>query len=135
MATENKEELVKKLSFLEAENEKLKNALANSEATRKEFLDIKRTNQEIMNNETTVRKEYQKISDQLVEKNELLKNKEKEVEYLKVSLNKLANLFDEYILSYQDQIKLFGALVRNGQTIETHLNKKIEEFNKGDKKL
>lgn len=58
----------------------------------------------------------------------------KQVETLKGELNKLATLFDEYVVSFQDHIKVFTALNRNAQQVERYLQTKINAFNQGDKK-
>jgi len=43
-------------------------------------------------------------------------------------------LFDEYIVAYQDQVKMLGVFVKNTQTVEKYLSGKIDDFNGGSKK-
>ena len=134
MATENKEELLKKIVILEAENSKLISLKSELDNLKKELADSKRVKEELIANENTIRKELQKIQEQLNASQKGLEIKVKEVDSLKSELTKLANLFDEYIAAYQDQVKMLGVFVKNTQTVEKYLSGKIEDFNGGNKK-
>jgi DNA repair exonuclease SbcCD ATPase subunit len=134
MAIENKEELVKKiavleeklLSFKQNDNEivRLKNQLA----------DALKSNEEITANEHSARKELEKVQAEIIANKKIIEAKDKQIELLKNDLSKLANLFDEYIVAYQDQVRMLGVFVKNTQTVEKYLSIKIDEYNGGDKK-
>ena len=64
----------------------------------------------------------------------LTQAKDQQINVLKNDLTKLANLFDEYIVAYQDQVKMLGVFLKNTQTIEKYLSIKIDEYNGGNKK-
>jgi len=134
MAQENKEELVKKIVLLEAqisvltqENEELKFA-------KNKLKELEKSKEEIIANEHNVRKELVALQSQNSLLNKNLETKTKELDVLKVELTRLANLFDEYIVSYKDQVKLLGVIHRNAQNVEKFLDDKVNDFNKGDKK-
>jgi hypothetical protein len=123
---------------------------------KKELLSVKKSNEEITANEHNIRKELENLKIALEEeKNKKITfSKEKEAEYsasikekiiantnlqneiisLKNDLTKLANLFDEYIIAYQDQTKMLAVFVKNTQTVEKYLSSKINEYNGGSKK-
>lgn len=134
MAIENKEELIKKLAVLEAENLKLRQQLEELNIAKKEILSLKKSNEEIIANENNIRKLFEKAQQEVTRLQTYLDSKEKQIEALKNDLNKLAGLFDEYILAYQDQVKMLGVFVKNTQTVEKYLSGKIEEYNGGSKK-
>ena len=130
MATENKEELVKKIAVLEAQLLELKKL----EPIQKQLADVLKSKEEVIANEHNMRKQFEKNQVELESFKKLIETKDKQIEGLKVDLTKLANLFDEYITAYQDQIKMFGVFLKNSQTTEKYLAKKIEVFNGGEKK-
>ncbi len=156
MATENKEDLIKKVAVLELENSKLREQTQEFILIKKQLSDVLKSKEEITSSEHTVRKELERLKIELEEeKNKKLNfSKEKETEYaasikekilvntnlqnqvdhLKADLNKLASLFDEYIVAYQDQTKMLSVFVKNTQTVEKYLSGKIDEYNGGSKK-
>jgi hypothetical protein len=101
---------------------------------KKQLADVLKSKEEIIANEHSVRKELQKIQAEIGGNIKIIEEKNKQVETLKADLNKLANLFDEYIVAYQDQVKMLGVFVKNTQTVEKYLTVKINEFNGGNKK-
>jgi hypothetical protein len=134
MATENKEELLKKIVLLEAENLKLHKLVGELDLIKKELLDVKKSKEEIIANEHNIRQQLEKLKNETNAFPKILETKDKQIELLKTDLNKLATLFDEYIVAYQDQVKMLGVFVKNTQTVEKYLSLKINEFNGGDKK-
>lgn len=134
MAIENKEELVKKIAVLEADNFRLRQNSEAFDVAKKEMLSIKKTNEEITANEHTVRKDLEKAQAEIAGLKKAAEGKDKQIEVLKADLTKLANLFDEYIVAYQDQVKMLGVFVKNTQTVEKYLSGKINDFNGGSKK-
>lgn len=134
MAVENKEELVKKIAVLEAENLKLKQHSEELVLVKKQLLDVQKSKEEIVANEHNIRQQMEKAKAEYVDVQKTLELKNKQVEALKNDLTKLANLFDEYINAYQDQVKMLGVFVKNTQTVEKYLSGKIEDFNGGNKK-
>ena len=101
---------------------------------RKEILSVKKSSEEIAANEHSVRNRQEKLQAELGANIKIIEEKNKQIEAMKADLNKLATLFDEYIVAYQDQVKMLGVFVKNTQTIEKYLSVKINEFNGGDKK-
>ncbi len=134
MATENKEELVKKIAVLEAENSRLQQHHQELEQLKKEVLSWKKTNEEIAANEHNIRNQLDKSKNDLASIQKVVEGKDKQIESLKGELNKLAAIFDEYIIAYQDQVKMLQVFVKNTQTVEKYLSGKIDEFNGGNKK-
>lgn len=134
MAIENKEELFKKIVLLEAENAVLPQLKEEVTLLKKELLSVKKSSEEIAANEHTVRKDLEKAQAEVVGLKKALEGKDKQIEGLKADLTKLANLFDEYIVAYQDQVKMLGVFVKNTQTVEKYLSGKINDFNGGSKK-
>ena len=134
MAIENKEELVKKIAVLEADNLRLRQKSEEFDVAKKEMLSAKKSSEEIAANEHTVRKDLEKVQAEVVGLKKALEGKDKQIEVLKADLTKLANLFDEYIVAYQDQVKMLGVFVKNTQTVEKYLSGKINDFNGGSKK-
>jgi Tfp pilus assembly protein PilP len=134
MALENKEELVKKIAVLEAENLKLRQKSEDFDFAKKEMLSVKKSSEEIAANEHNIRQQLEKEKNEKTSFVKILETKDKQIEALKSDLTKLANLFDEYIVAYQDQVKMLGVFVKNTQTIEKYLSGKIEDFNGGSKK-
>lgn len=134
MATENKEELVKKIAVLEAENVRLQNSIKELDAIKKELADIKKSKEEIVANEHNIRQQMEKAKAEALAFPKALEAKDKQIEAMKADLTKLANLFDEYIVAYQDQVKMLQVFVKNTQTVEKYLSGKIEDFNGGNKK-
>jgi hypothetical protein len=130
MATENKEDLVKKIAVLEAQILELKKL----EPVQKQLAEALKSKEEIISNEHNVRQLLEKSNQQVLEFQKQNQAKDKQIEVLKNDLNRLATLFDEYISAYQDQVKMLGVFVKNTQTVEKYLTVKIEEYNKGDKK-
>jgi len=130
----NEKELLKKIALLEAENLKLIQKSEEFDVTKKEMLSIKKSNEEIIANEHNIRQLLEKSQAEVVSNKKVLELKEKQIEGLKADLTKLANLFDEYIVAYQDQVKMLGVFVKNTQTIEKYLSTKIDEYNGGSKK-
>ena len=100
----------------------------------KQILDLKKSNEEITSSEFNIRKTLQEVQNQvgLIKKEK--EEKEKQIEYLKVELNKLATLLDEYIKSYQEQVKMLSVAINNTQLVGKYLDSKVEAYNKGDKK-
>jgi chromosome segregation ATPase len=134
MAIENKEELIKKIAVLEEklfEFEKQKEEVSKLKA---QVADVLKSKQEIIANEHTVRKDLEKLQVESASNKKLIEAKDKQIELLKADLSRLANLFDEYIVAYQDQVKMLGVFVKNTQTVEKYLSEKINEFNGGNKK-
>jgi len=134
MAVENKEDLIKKIAVLEAENLKLHNLVEELNQVKKQLLDAQKRNEELIANEHNIRNQMEKAKSETNGFPKILEAKEKQIEGLKAELTKLANLFDEYIAAYQDQVKMLGVFVKNTQTVEKYLSGKIDEFNGGNKK-
>lgn len=134
MAVENKEELVKKIAVLEAENLKLRQHSEELVLVKKELLAAQKRSEELIANEHNIRQQMEKAKAEALAFPKAIEAKEKQIEGLKAELTKLANLFDEYILAYQDQVKMLGVFVKNTQTVEKYLSGKIEDFNGGNKK-
>jgi chromosome segregation ATPase len=116
---------------LQEENKALKEHLLVAE---QKILETKKSNEEITNNEFNVRRTLQETQAQLALVKKETEEKEKQVEYLKGELNKLANLFDEYIKAYQDQTRMLLTSINNTQLVGKYLDSKVEAYNKGDKK-
>jgi len=134
MAIENKEELVKKIAVLE---ERLLSFKQNDDEIvrlKNQLADALKSNEEITANEHSVRKELEKVQAEIIVNKKFIEAKDKQIELLKNDLSKLANLFDEYIVAYQDQVKMLGVFVKNTQTVEKYLSVKIDEYNGGNKK-
>lgn len=134
MAIENKEELVKKIAVLEAENLKLRQQSEELVLVKKELLAAQKRSEELIANEHNIRQQMEKAKAETLAFPKAIEAKEKQIEGLKAELTKLANLFDEYIAAYQDQVKMLGVFVKNTQTVEKYLSGKIEDFNGGNKK-
>lgn len=134
MAIENKEDLIKKIAVLEAENLKLHQHHQELEQLKKEVLSWKKSNEEVVANEHNIRQQLEKNKNDLASIQKVVEGKDKQIESLKGELNKLAAIFDEYIIAYQDQVKMLGVFVKNTQTVEKYLSAKIDEFNGGNKK-
>jgi hypothetical protein len=130
----NEKELFKKIILLEAENALLPQLKEEVVSLRKEILSVKKSSEEIAANEHSVRNRQEKLQAELGANIKIIEEKNKQIEAMKADLNKLATLFDEYIVAYQDQVKMLGVFVKNTQTIEKYLSVKINEFNGGDKK-
>jgi chromosome segregation ATPase len=134
MAIENKEELIKKIAVLEEklfEFEKQKEEIVK---LKEQVVDVLKSKEEITANEHSVRKELEKVQAEIIANKKIIEGKDKQIELLKNDLSKLANLFDEYIVAYQDQVKMLGVFVKNTQTVEKYLSIKIDEYNGGNKK-
>lgn len=134
MAVENKEDLIKKIAVLEEklfEFEKQKEEVLKLKA---QLADALKSKEEIIANEYTVRKDLEKLQVESASNKKLIDAKDKQIELLKADLSRLASLFDEYIIAYQDQVKMLGVFVKNTQTVEKYLSEKINEFNGGSKK-
>jgi DNA repair exonuclease SbcCD ATPase subunit len=134
MAVENKEDLVKKIAVLEAQLLLHKQASEELVAVKKQLADVIKSKEEIAANEHNVRKELEKVQTEIVANKKIVEAKDKQIESLKTDLTKLANLFDEYIVAYQDQVKMLGVFVKNTQTVEKYLSGKIDEYNGGSRK-
>ena len=130
----NEKDLFKKIILLEAENALLPQLKEEVVSLRKEILSVKKSSEEIAANEHSVRNRQEKLQAELGANIKIIEEKNKQIEAMKADLNKLATLFDEYIVAYQDQVKMLGVFVKNTQTIEKYLSVKINEFNGGDKK-
>jgi DNA repair exonuclease SbcCD ATPase subunit len=130
----NEKELLKRIVLLEAENVLLPQLKEEIVSLKKEILSVKKSSEEIAANEHSVRKELEKLQVESGANKKLIEAKDNQIELLKADLSRLANLFDEYIVAYQDQVKMLGVFVKNTQTIEKYLSVKINEFNGGDKK-
>jgi hypothetical protein len=134
MAIENKEDLVKKVAVLE---DKLLSFKQNDDEIlrlKKQLADVLKSKEEVIANEHSIRQRQEKLQAELGANIKIIEEKNKQIEVMKADLNKLANLFDEYIVAYQDQVKMLGVFVKNTQTVEKYLSVKINEFNGGDKK-
>jgi predicted RNase H-like nuclease (RuvC/YqgF family) len=134
MAIENKEELVKKIAVLEEKLLTLKKASEELVVVKNQLENVLKSKEEITANEHTVRKDLEKSQAEVVGLKKAVEGKDKQIEVLKADLTKLANLFDEYIVAYQDQVKMLGVFVKNTQTVEKYLSGKINDFNGGSKK-
>ena len=134
MAIENKEELVKKIAVLEAELLNFKKQSEELVQVKKQLVNAQKTNEEIVANEHNVRQSLEKLKNENGNSVSIIEAKTKQIESLKSDLTKLANLFDEYIVAYQDQVKMLGVFVKNTQTVEKYLSGKIDEYNGGNKK-
>jgi predicted RNase H-like nuclease (RuvC/YqgF family) len=134
MATENKEDLFKKIAMLEAQLLPLKQASEEFVLVKKQLADALKSKDEIIANEHSVRQREEKLQAEIASLKKGLEAKDKQIDAMKVDLNKLAILFDEYIVAYQDQVKMLGVFVKNTQTVEKYLAAKIEDFNGGNKK-
>lgn len=97
----------------------------------KEKAGLLKTAEELRNSEHSVRKEIDKVKDTVNVQLKTIEGQKTQIELLRAELNKLAKLFDEYVTAYQDQNKLLQAFVRTGQIVESSLQQKIEQFNKG----
>jgi predicted RNase H-like nuclease (RuvC/YqgF family) len=117
-----------KATQVEVKTSGLKEQIAKLEAQVK---DLTKTNEELRNSEYSKRKELQEVVAEKQKKEELIVAKESEIALLKAELNKLASLFDEYIVNFKDQNKLLQVFVRNTQNIEAFLQSKIDAYNKG----
>jgi len=134
MAVENKEELVKKIAVLEAEILRLRQHSEELVIVKKELLSVKKSSEELIANEHNIRQQMEKSKAETLAFPKTLEAKDKQIEAMKADLTKLANLFDEYIVAYQDQVKMLGVFVKNTQTVEKYLSGKIDDFNGGSKK-
>lgn len=134
MATENKEELVRKIAVLEAENVRLLKGCEELDLIKKELADVRKSKEEIVANEHNIRQQMEKAKAEHISIQKVVEGKDKQIEAMKADLTKLANLFDEYIEAYQDQVKMLGVFVKNTQTVEKYLSGKIDNFNGGSKK-
>jgi chromosome segregation ATPase len=130
----NEKDLLKKIVLLESENVLLPQLKEEVVSLRKEILSVKKSSEEITANEHSIRQRQEKLQAELGANIKVIEEKNKQIEAMKADLNKLANLFDEYIVAYQDQVKMLGVFVKNTQTVEKYLSVKINEFNGGDKK-
>ena len=117
-----------KATQVEVKTSGLKEQIAKLETQVK---DLTKTNEELRNSEYSKRKELQEVTAEKQKKEELIVAKESEIVMLKAELNKLASLFDEYIVNFKDQNKLLQVFVRNTQNIEAFLQSKIDAYNKG----
>lgn len=135
MATENKEVLIKTIGALEAEVVSLKKEIELLLPIKKEFEANKSLKDEAIHREFSLRKEKDALSLLLEDQKKAWIKKEQElnlqIEGLKVELNKLALLFEEYIIAFKDQTKLLGVFVKNTNTVEAFLQSKLDAFNKG----
>jgi chromosome segregation ATPase len=129
---------LKTLIILEQDNKVLKEQVL---SLQQEIVDLNKTvkdtiksKEEIIANEHHMRQQYDEKKNEVVSIQKLVNVKEQEISQLKNDLTKLANLFDEYITAYQDQVKMLGVFVKNTQTVEKYLEYKIEEYNGGSKK-
>jgi chromosome segregation ATPase len=134
MANENKEDLVKKIVVLEEKLLPLRQASEELVQVKKQLADALKSREEITANEHNIRQQLEKEKAELVLFKKMVEARDKQVEDMKAELNRLANLFDEYIVAYQDQVKMLGVFVKNTQTVEKYLSEKINEFNGGSKK-
>jgi DNA repair exonuclease SbcCD ATPase subunit len=134
MAIENKEDLVKKVAVLEDKLLSLRQASEELVQVKKQLADALKSREEITANEHSIRQRQEKLQAEIGANIKIIEEKNKQIEILKADLNKLAVLFDEYIVAYQDQVKMLGVFVKNTQTVEKYLTVKINEFNGGDKK-
>lgn len=134
MALESKEELIKKIVLLEAENLKLHKMVEELNSVKQQLKGFQKSNEEITANEHNIRQQMEKAKNETFGLQKVLEAKDKQIESLKNDLTKLANLFDEYIVAYQDQVKMLGVFLKNTQTVEKYLSGKIEDFNGGNKK-
>lgn len=130
----NEKELLKKIVLLESENVMLPQLKEEIALLKKELLSVKKSSEEIAANEHTVRKDLEKAQSENASLQSFVDVKAKQIESLKADLSKLANLFDEYIVAYQDQVKMLSVFVKNTQTVEKYLSIKIDEYNGGSKK-
>lgn len=127
-----------KVNIILEENKTLKQKIFNLEEqlenNKQELKLFKKSNEEIIANEHNIRNQMDKAKNDLIAIQKTVEGKDKQIEVLKNDLTKLANLFDEYIVAYQDQVKMLGVFVKNTQTVEKYLSGKIEDFNGGNKK-
>jgi chromosome segregation ATPase len=126
MAIENKEALISKISLLEEKIktfEPLQHVQKEFQHLQKEFEAIRKLKDEAINREFELRKERDKLK---ADNAELVK----QIEGLKIELNKLASLFDEYAVAFQDQTRMLAVFVKNTQNIERYLQTKIDAFNR-----
>ena len=100
----------------------------------KEMFFLKEANEEMLINENNLKELVKKTENEILAITKTLDIRNKQIEDLKNDLSKLANLFDEYIVAYQDQVKMLGVFVKNTQTVEKYLSIKIDEYNGGIKK-
>lgn len=130
----NEKELLKKVFLLETENALLPQLKEEIALLKKELLSVKKSNEEITANEHNIKNLLEKAQSENASLQSFVDVKAKQIDSLKADLTKLANLFDEYINAYQDQVKMLGVFVKNTQTIEKYLSTKIDEYNGGSKK-
>lgn len=138
MATTNKEELIKTVTLLQEENIKLKEQLKEFDFIKKEFESNKKLKDDVILSEYALKKEKDKLL-LLIEDNKKAHHKaeedlKKEITRLKTELDKLAGLFNEYIVSFKEQIQMFDLFQKNAKTVEKYLLGKVDAFNKGETK-
>lgn len=131
---EKKEDLFIKIAKLEGDILTLKQKEEELKQVKKQLADVEKSKEEIIANEHNIRQQLEKAKGDNAGFQKLLEAKDKQLEAMKNDLNRLANLFDEYIAAYQDQVKMLGVFVKNTQTVEKYLSGKIEDFNGGSKK-
>lgn len=131
---EKKEDLFAKIAKLEGEILTLKEKEEELKQVKKQLANIEKSKEEIIANEHNIRQQLEKAKNELPTLQKIIEGKDKQIEAMKADLNKLANLFDEYIAAYQDQVKMLGVFVKNTQTVEKYLSGKINDFNGGSKK-
>lgn len=129
--SKNSEALEQAVSVLEHKLEQAAVVLKDKE---KEVLDLKKSNTEITANEFNVRIQLQDVQTEVGALKKEIEIKNKQIESLKTELNKLANLFDEYITAYKDQTKMLMVAVNNTQLVGKHLDIKVDAYNKGETK-
>ena len=123
-----------KIAKLEGDILTLKQKEEELKQVKKQLADVEKSKEEIIANEHNIRQQLEKAKGDNAGFQKLLEAKDKQLEAMKNDLNRLANLFDEYIAAYQDQVKMLGVFVKNTQTVEKYLSGKIEDFNGGSKK-
>lgn len=104
---------------------------------------------EAVNQEFNLRKEKEKIEKEfydlqtkfiqleVADKDQLKKLEDtynSKIKLLEGKLNSLAELFEEYIKSYKDQISIIDLFTRNIKSIDALLDKKITDYNGGSEK-
>jgi hypothetical protein len=134
MATENKEELIKKIAVLEAENLRLRQHSEELDVVKHQLKGVQKSLEENAANEHTLHQREEKLRVEIDGHKKTVELKDKQIEAMKADLTKLANLFDEYIVAYQDQNKMLNVFLKNSQTVEKYLSTKIDDFNGGNKK-
>lgn len=116
-----KQQLVEEIEKITKENEQIKKEIL-------EQGDVKAT---VKLKDDAIKGEHQARQENKILQ-ERIANLEKEKNGLISKINELATLLEEYVVSFEDQQKIFSVVLKNNNYIQSALRQKIEIFNKGD---